>query len=133
MTNRARLQRKLFVMLGVIVLMAYSCARSGGVTLRADDDGGEVELVEGQTFVVSLEANPTTGYTWEAVEYDQQILRQLGEPRFTPESSAVGAPGKQRLRFEAVGTGRTMLRLAYHRPWEEVEPERTFSVEVVVR
>ena len=133
MSNRARLQRKLFVMLGVIVLMAYSCVRSGGITLRAGDDGGQVELVEGQSFVVSLDGNPTTGYTWEAVEYDQQILRQVGEPRFTPESSAMGAPGKQQLRFRAVAPGRTTLRLVYHRPWEEAEPERTFSVEVVVR
>jgi inhibitor of cysteine peptidase len=133
MANRARLQRKLIVMVGVILLMAFSCARSGGVTLRAGDDGSQVELVEGQGFVVSLEGNPSTGYTWEAVEYDEQILRQVGEPSFTPESDALGASGTQTLRFEAVGEGRTTLRLVYHRPWEDAEPEQTFSVEVVVR
>lgn len=133
MGNGARVQRKLIVMFGVILLLAFSCARSGAITLHAGDDGSQVELMEGQTFVVSLEANPSTGYTWEAVDYDQQVLRQVGEPSFTPVSDALGASGTQVLRFEAVGEGRTTLGIVYHRAWEEVEPEQTFSVEVVVR
>jgi inhibitor of cysteine peptidase len=117
----------------VVLLLAFSCARSSGVTLRADDDGQQIELREGQTLTVSLEGNPTTGYTWEVVEIDEQILRQLGEPDFTPESEALGVSGMQALRFQAVNEGRTTLRLVYHRPWEDDEPEQTFSVEVVVR
>jgi predicted secreted protein len=132
MANQARLQRKLIVMSGVILLMAFSCARSGGITLHAGDDGSQVDLVKGQTFVVSLEGSPSTGYTWEAVEYDERILRQVGEPGFTPESNVLGASGIQTLRFDAVGKGRTTLRLVYHRPWEDAEPEQTFSVEIVV-
>ena len=133
MVNRARVQRKLIVMFGVVLLLAFSCARSGGPTLHASDDGEEIELQKGQTLAVSLEGNPTTGYTWEAVEIDEQVLRQIGEPAFTPESEAVGASGTQILRFRATGEGRTTLRLVYHRPWEEAEPERSFSVEVIVR
>lgn len=133
MVNKTRVQRKLMVMLGVVLLLAFSCARSGGPTLRASDDGDEVELRKGQTLVVSLEGNPSTGYTWEAVDLDEGIVRQVGEPAFTPESEALGASGTQVLRFRAAGEGRTTLQLVYHRPWEEAEPERTFSVDVVVR
>lgn len=63
MVHRATLQRKLIVMFGLILLLAFSCARPGGGTLRAPDDGSRIELANGQTFVVSLECNPTTGYT----------------------------------------------------------------------
>ena len=133
MVNKSRVQRKLIVMFGVILLLAFSCARSGGLTLRAGDDGQEIELRKGQTMSVSLEGNPTTGYTWAPVELDGQILRQIGKPAFRPDSETLGASGAQILRFRAVGQGRTTLRLVYHRPWEEAEPERTFSVEVVVR
>jgi len=133
MINKSRVQRKLIVMFGVVLLLAFSCARSGGLTLHASDDGDQVEFQKGQTFSVSLEGNPSTGYTWEPVELDEQILRQIGEPAFTPESDTLGASGAQVLRFRAVGEGRTTLRLVYHRPWEDAEPERTFSVEVVVR
>ena len=133
MVNKTRVQRKLIVMLGVVLLLAFSCARSGGPMLHASDDGGQVELQKGQTLAVSLEGNPTTGYTWEVVQVDEQVLRPLGEPAFTPTSEALGAPGTQVLRFRAEGEGRTTLRLVYHRPWEEAEPERTFFVEVIVR
>jgi predicted secreted protein len=67
------------------------------------------------------------------VAYDEGVLRQVGEPAFTPESAAIGAPGRQVLRFEALEEGQTTLQLAYHRPWEDAEPEKVFAVEVVVR
>ena len=133
MVSKARLQRKLMVMLLAILCLVFSCATSGGITLHASDNGSQVELRSGQNLVILLEGNPTTGYTWEAVEYDEGVLRQVGEPAFTPESDAVGAPGSQVLRFKALDKGQTTLRLVYHRPWEDAEPEMVFSVEVVVR
>jgi inhibitor of cysteine peptidase len=133
MVNKARVQKKLIIMLGVILIMAFSCATSRGRTIRASDNGDEIELRRGQTVAVELGGNPSTGYTWEAVEFDEQVLRQIGEPSFTPDSDAAGAPGTQVLRFRAVEEGSTTLRLVYHRPWEDAEPERSFSVEIVVR
>jgi len=76
----------------------------------------------------------TTGYSWEAVEVNQAILRPVGKPEFTSDSTALGAGGVQILRFEAASPGRTALRLAYHRPWEkDVAPLKVFSVQVAVR
>jgi inhibitor of cysteine peptidase len=132
MVDKARVQRKLMVMLLAVLFLAFSCATRGGVTLHASDDGSQVELRRGQSMAISLEGNPTTGYTWEAVAYDEDVLRQVGEPEFTPQSDAVGAPGSQVLRFKALREGQTTLQLVYHRPWEDAEPERVFSVAVVV-
>jgi inhibitor of cysteine peptidase len=84
--------------------------------------------------VISLEGNPTTGYMWDVAELDDQVLRQIGETEFKPESDAIGAGGVQTLRFETVNSGQTTLKLVYHRPWEEgVEPLETFTIQVVVR
>ena len=114
--------------------MAAGC-RPSEVKVGADDNGREIELRKGQILVVTLEANPTTGYTWEVAEpLDEQILRPVGEVEFTPESDLVGAPGVQVLRFEAVKAGQTALELVYHRPWEKgVEPLEAFSLQVAVR
>jgi predicted secreted protein len=133
MVNKARLQRKMMVMLLAILFLVFSCATSGGLTLHASDSGSQVELRSGQNLVISLEGNPTTDYTWEAVAYDEGILRQVGEPAFTPESAAIGASGRHVLRFEALDEDQTTLPLVYHRPWEDAEPENVFSVQVVVR
>ncbi len=81
------------------------------VMLGAGDNGRTIELNKCQTLVITLEANPSTGFTWEAVEFDEHVLRQVGEIEFQPESSAIGAGGVQILRFEAVNAGQTPLKL----------------------
>ena len=125
---------RIVLMFGLLLTALSACGASNEVKLDAGDDGSQVELNAGQTLVVSLEGNPTTGYTWEAAELDEQVLRQVGETEFKPESDAIGAGGVQTLHFETVNSGQTTLNLVYHRPWEEdVEPSETFSVQVVVR
>jgi inhibitor of cysteine peptidase len=118
----------------VVLVLAVGCTSSTEVMLDANDNDHQIELKKGQVLVIALEGNPTTGYTWEAVELEEQVLRQKGETEFKPKSDAVGASGVQTLRFEAVNAGQTDLKLIYHRPWEkDVEPLETFSVQVVVR
>lgn len=122
----------LALLLIVVVLMAYGPRE---VHLTAADNGSTIEIREGQVVSITLEANPTTGYTWEVVEpLDEQVLRHVGEIEFKPESEAIGAGGVQIIRFEIVNAGQTALKLVYHRPWEtDVEPLETFSIHVIAR
>jgi inhibitor of cysteine peptidase len=125
---------RITVIFGLLLTALSACGASNEVKLDTSDDGSQVELNAGQTLVVSLEGNPTTGYTWEATELDEQVLRQVGETEFKPESDAIGAVGVQTLRFETVNTDQATLNLIYHRPWEtDEEPAKTFSVQAVVR
>jgi inhibitor of cysteine peptidase len=123
------------LLLVAVVLAAVSgCAAKSALALEAKDNGRQIELEKGQTLAISLEGNPSTGYTWEMVESEGSILRQVGEIEFKAESDLVGAPGTQTLRFEAVESGQTELELVYHRPWEkDVEPLETFTLQVTVR
>ena len=121
------------VLLAVLVLLA-NCRPSREVKLDASNNGSQIEIEKGQILVITLEANPTTGYTWEMIEGEEQILQQVGEIEFQSDSKLIGAPGIQTLRLEAVNVGQITLNLVYHRPWEEnVDPLETFSVQVVVR
>jgi len=119
----------------VALTVVAGCRPQQEVKVGIDDNGREVQLKKGQTLVVTLEANPTTGYSWEVAEpLDEQVLRQVGEPEFKQESEALGAGGVQVLRFEAVNAGQITLKLVYHRPWEKgVEPLETYSLQVVVQ
>lgn len=124
----------LLVVLGLLV----SCGSSSSeeikeVKVDMEDNGRQINLYSGQTLVVSLEAQPSTGYTWEVIELDELILRQEGDPKFQPTSSGIGAPGVQIFRFETVSAGETDLTMIYHQPWVEgVEPLETFSVHITV-
>lgn len=126
----------LFLIFLVILLPLSACGTSGSKTrtLTANDAGKTVELNTGDTLAVELEGNPTTGYVWEVEAVDAAVLKQTGESEFKPESDATGAGGVEILRFEAVASGQTALKLVYHRPWEEdVSPEETFEVTIVVK
>jgi inhibitor of cysteine peptidase len=125
----------LLILLIALTVAAGCSPQQQEVKVTIDDAGREMQLKKSQTLVVTLEGNPTTGYSWEVAEpLDEQVLRQAGEPEFKQESTALGAGGVQILRFEAVNAGKITLKLAYRRSWEKgVEPLNTFSLQVVVR
>ncbi len=98
---------------------------------------GRVTVVLGQTFTVTLESNPSTGYRWEWVDQQDSIVEQMGEAQFKPRETGdpplVGAGGWESFDFKAVNQGQMTLKLVYRRPWEEgVEPLKTFSLQVTV-
>jgi inhibitor of cysteine peptidase len=104
------------------------------ITLVEQDAGKTIQAASGSTVNVVLNGNPTTGFTWEVAAVDASILRQLGEPSFTPKSHAMGSGGQVTLSFEVVGGGQTLLKLIYHRSFEkDVAPARTFEVSVVAK
>ncbi len=106
------------------------------VEVDEGDADSQVELELGQVLVVTLESNPSTGYRWELAENNDSILKQFGQVEFkssdTGEPPMVGAGGWEIFRFKAVSAGQMTLELVYHRYWEEVEPLKTFSIQVVV-
>jgi inhibitor of cysteine peptidase len=98
---------------------------------------GQVTLEVGQRFTVTLESNPSTGYRWEWVDWQESNLEQIGKAQFKPRETGdpplVGAGGWEILTFEAVSGGQMTLKLVYRRPWEEgMEPLKTFSLHVIV-
>ncbi|MGC9357654.1 MAG: protease inhibitor I42 family protein, partial [Anaerolineae bacterium] len=77
----------------VALLFAVTMAGCGDqdlVRLDAEADESQVEMEQGEVLVVTLEGNPSTGYTWERADDGGQILEQEGEPVFTPESDKLG-------------------------------------------
>jgi inhibitor of cysteine peptidase len=124
----------LLVVLGLLAACGSSSSEEiKEVMVDMEDNGRQITLFRGQTLVVSLGAQPSTGYTWEVVEIDELILRQEGEPEFQPTSGGIGASGVQIFRFGTISAGETDLRMIYHQPWVEgVEPLKTFSVHVTV-
>ena len=120
----------------VLAVAAAVAAQSDDDTattrLTLADDGAAVDLDEGGTLILDLEANPTTGFTWEIDTADESVLRLASEPAYRSDSDLAGSPGTMTFSFEAAGTGETELRLVYHRPWEEASPIQTFSISITV-
>lgn len=98
-------------------------------------DGGSVEVQDNQ-LRVSLDANPTTGYTW-MMRIDGDALELAGDEfldgRSAEESrTVVGSGGTQRFTFQGLAPGEATVTLEYERPWEEADPEKTVVLQVTV-
>ena len=122
-----------------LAVLAAACGSDGG---GGEGSGGSgevftsspIDVAVDDTFVIELEANPSTGYSWElAGPLDEAVVVALGSDHEAGEGDAVGAPGTQELSFKAVGEGTTTIALQYVRPWEtDLAPAETqdFTVNV---
>lgn len=80
-----------------------------------------IELRRGQTLILSLPSNPTTGFRWQLFDAAPAVLRTLGPEVYrTPEDAGlVGSGGLSTWRFQAAQPGQARLLLQYQRPWEQ--------------
>ncbi|MFE2959135.1 protease inhibitor I42 family protein [Nocardia tengchongensis] len=121
----------------VAVTTAASPTAHAAERIGADADGKDVSLAVGQGLIVTLEANPTTGYAWQVGELDQNVVKQNGSPDYEQDPNSdgrVGVGGKSVLNFVAAAPGSTKLSLSYMRAWEQgVEPAKRLTVNVTVR
>ena len=88
----------------------------------------------GENFIITLESNPTTGYSWQlAKPLDEKIVQLVGSEYVPSKTDLVGAGGMEKWTFLAVKKGTTRVSLKYVRPWEKDKPpaeENTFLIKV---
>ena len=141
MVNLRRINSILVYVLVVPVLLlggtqlVYSQSSTTEVMVDEQDLGRQIGLGKNKLLTISLESNPSTGYRWEILKMDKNILRQMGKTKFVSRGTGlnrIGAPATQTMRFSGIAKGKTSLILVYRRPWEtmDIESAKTFSVDV---
>jgi predicted secreted protein len=101
------------------------------VTLTEREAGAPQRVELGQTIIVRLESNRTTGYRWTVASADGAVLSSLGDPFYTTPQGAVGASGTESWWFRVVNTGAQRVTLEYRRSFESGVPaSRTVSYDV---
>jgi len=123
------------VILALVLIPLTACSSAKQIALTAGDNGSQVEIKVGGEIVITLDGNPSTGFTWEANNLDASMFEQVGEPAFNSSNPGlVGSGGTLTLIFKALKAGSSTLTLVYHRPWETgVDPIDTFTVTVIVK
>ncbi|MGE9292140.1 MAG: protease inhibitor I42 family protein [Puniceicoccales bacterium] len=118
---------------------------SDGETIGLGSNGSTLLLKVGESFVVSLPDNASTGYTWELSDSYQGVLHQrggTGSQNLTSSNQTaiqdgstplMGAPTLKRWTFTAEKAGEAPLHFEYLRPWEkDSDPAKVFEVTVKV-
>ncbi len=135
-TKRIALMASSIILILALALVAYNqaSAKNPKMSISTGDAGKTIPMNMGQSLEITLDGNMTTGYNWIVQSMDPAILKQVGDPVYTPESDRTGAPGKIVLTFQPVKTGQANLVLNYERPFEkDTDPLKTFQVTIVVK
>lgn len=83
----------------------------------------------GHPLVISLPANPTTGFSWEIERCSPKL--KCRELPYRQYGGGLGAGGVQRFKVESLHTGAFVIRLRLKRPWEtRVREMRTYRIVV---
>lgn len=130
------MRRAALILAALAALSVFAGAALAGRIVRVGKqyNGKTVALRTGDTLVVSLPGNATTGYYWRVRAVDRSVLRPAGW-RYVPRRTnppRVGAGGTYVLRFRAVGDGNTRLKLAYVQSGS-TRAARTFALGVIVK
>lgn len=90
--------------------------------------------VEKDMVTVTLEENPTTGFTWDYRVEPQDALKFESDV-FVPstdDEKVAGAGGLHTFNFKALKPGMVMLKFEYCRSCEDVEPEETKTYQLTI-
>lgn len=122
-------------MAGIAVgTMAATAGGGKSINIDASYSGKQVELSIGESLVVTLASNVTTGYSWTLTGIsDESVLQKTKNEYIAPKTNLVGAGGQEVWTFKALKKGTSTISMGYSRPWEAgTPPIETFGLTVVV-
>jgi Predicted secreted protein len=101
------------------VLFFTGCASTGAVTGTYEGPKGMNITIYGDSCTVSLEANATTGYSWEYELSDPEVLTCTGSEykENRHKKGMVGTGGRQYYTFKAGKQGSTVIVFDYAQRW----------------
>jgi predicted secreted protein len=94
------------------------------ITLGEGDAGKSVEVERGQSVVVRLDTNCSTGYGWTFVDPDSPVLTRDGDAvcQRRATDGSIGDGGTETWSFVVANYGVQELIFEYRRPWESDQP-----------
>jgi inhibitor of cysteine peptidase len=113
---------------------APDAAPSGNtVSLGVEQTGGSYQVRAGDTIIINLAANPSTGATWQFVDLDRNIFSEekIAQPK-RAEAPLPGEGGKVTFALRAKKPGTGVIKMSYRREWEPDKPWGSFEATVTV-
>lgn len=117
---------RISIILVLISLSSYAFAATH------DDMINTIKTTVGKEFVITLDANATTGYEWQlANPIDNSLIKFVNSEYVPDKTGLVGSGGKSIWTFKAVQAGKAQLPFKYIRPWEKDAPPVKNAVYIV--
>lgn len=141
MRGRIILQKvcTLSIVIGIIYHVT-SCSSSqkmidlNDIVLHESSADTSIAMKTGQHILFQLRAMPGTGFSWNMVKHDENILQKNTDTTFERVSGeTVGGEEIQSIRLKAISKGSAEIELHYKRAWEkDAAPAKTLHFRVTV-
>ena len=116
---------RIVIILVLLSLSSYAFAETNDMT-------NMIKAQVGKEFVITLDANATTGYEWQlANPIDDSLIKLMCSEYVPDKTGLVGSGGKSIWTFKAVRSGKTQISFKYIRPWEKDIPPVKEAVYIV--
>jgi inhibitor of cysteine peptidase len=129
----------LLIIAAVVGVTGASAGNGDGksTTIDSSYSGTTVELAVGDTLIIELKSNPSTGFSWILVQNtDETVLQETGHDFILDETAdppMPGSGGTEVWNFKALAAGETNISLEYSQPWDGgIKAEKTFDLKVVI-
>ncbi len=111
---------------------AAAPAAAKEVRLNNGDNGKTVKVAVGGTVTLTLESNPTTGFSWEKTDKVDKDILKLEKNDYKQKdhpAGMVGVGGTTVIVYRALKKGNAKIDLTYMQPWE---PDSKFNTDYTV-
>lgn len=95
--------KKTFIIALALVLLLAACGK---------------ETPDPQTVTVTLESNPTTGFSWQAAQSEELFKIESGYAEKDHPEGMVGVGGVETFTLTPLKAGKTEVTFTYARAWE---------------
>ena len=125
-----------FILLSLLA-MYYGCSKTEIDISRFPGAESEYTISIHDTISLSLNSNPTTGYSWNWANKDLVKIVTSSGSQFMQDTPAdkkvVGRGGKEIWKFLGVQRGIDTIKMVYRRPWDATSGIDTLRILVKVK
>ncbi len=120
-----------------VLLLLFQC-KSGPVFEATDaHNGSSFTIKKGELFTVSLKAQLSTGFSWNAEVSDESIIVQKGKPKIISlekqKETKTGGFELQQFTFKCIKKGSTEVIFNYSQPWTKKDPIEEYRINIIVK
>lgn len=105
--------------------------------IESNQETSDIEVNEGEDFIIVLEGDATTGYQWVIDNYNKDNINFViskYEPSNIQVNNQLEKDGKYTFTFKALKPGKSDVLMTYLRPWEQgIEPIKTQKFNVNIK
>jgi len=127
-----KISSRIFITATLVFLLLCGCRNSFGQQGQ-NPSLTTIEVSLGEDAVITLEANHTTGFSWQLAKPLEGDLLEFVDTKYIPaETGLIGSGGEEVWTFKTLKKGKAEVCLKYVQPWEKDKPPARQATFVII-